>query len=101
MDKITFDTRHEANESIDRDQRYRQIIECLKLKGEQTAKELALTMCQKGYIPYSERNFTAPRLTELTKKGIVKPVGKKTCKWTGRTVAVYALVEKQESLFEV
>lgn len=101
MDKITNETRRESFDIVDKEKRYAQIIECLKLRGNQTAKELALTMCEKGYVPCDERNLTAPRLTELTKKGIVKPVGKKTCQWTGRTVAVYALVEKQDSLFEV
>ena len=40
-------------------------------------------------IPSTERNFTAPRLTKLEKKGIVKVVDKKKCDYTGKTVAVY------------
>ena len=31
-----------------------------------TAKEIAVEMYKKGYIPSDERNFTAPRLTELS-----------------------------------
>jgi hypothetical protein len=87
----TLDTRGEAHESVDKVKRYTQIIECLKENPEMSAKEIAVMMMRKGYIPTSERNFTAPRLTEMCKRGIVEPVGKKTCSYTGRTVAVFAL----------
>ena len=56
---------------------------------EMTAKEIAVEMYKKGYIPSDERNFTAPRLTELSIKGIVEPVEKKKCQYTGKTVSVY------------
>ena len=97
-EKTTLDTRHDSNETVDRNQRYAQIIECLKeakfchMDG-LTAKECAVLMMRKGYIPTSERNFTAPRLTELSVKGIVEPVGKTVCTYTGKKVAVYALRE--------
>ena len=86
----TLETRHDAHEKVDKQKRYQQIIECLT--GHQmTAKECAEAMRQKGYIPTSERNFTAPRLTEMAKIGMVEPVGKKVCQWTGKKVAVYAV----------
>ena len=88
---VPHQTRAEANEKVDRQKRYQQIIECLKEKPNQTAKELACSMLAKGYIPYCDRNFTAPRLTELTHNGVVEPVGKKECKWTHKMVAVYDL----------
>ena len=88
---VTFDTRAEANETLDREKRYTQIIECLREKPKQTAKEIAVMMCKKGYIPNSERNFTAPRLTEMSQRGIVEPIGKTKCQYTGKTVSVYAL----------
>ena len=89
----TLETRGEANDSVDRQKRYKQIKECLKEFGSLglTAKECAVAMMQKGYIPTSERNFTAPRLTEMTQQGIVEPIGKKICTYTGKKVAVYAL----------
>lgn len=90
---ITFDTRAEANETVDRVKRYAQIIECLKETHEMTAKEVAVRLFEKGAIPTTERNFTAPRLTELSYKGVVEPVGKKKCQYTHKTVAVYALRE--------
>ncbi|MCR5781344.1 MAG: DNA gyrase [Clostridia bacterium] len=86
-----YDTRAEANETVDRKLRYRQIIECLKEKPRQTAKEIAMMMYMKGYIPNSERNFTAPRLTELSKQGVVEPVSRTKCRYTGKSVSVYAL----------
>ena len=54
----------------------------------------------KGYIPTSERNFTAPRLTELSKMGVVEPIGKKMCQYTGKTVAVYACRDGQMGMFD-
>ena len=87
----TFDTRGDAHEKVDKSRRYAQIMECFKDEPELTAKECAVLMYQKGFIPTSERNFTAPRLTEMSNKGIVEPVGKTKCRWTGRTVAVYKL----------
>lgn len=86
---VTPDTRGEAYEAVDKETRYKQILEILD--GEQlTAKEIAVIMCQKGYTPTDERNYTAPRLTELSQVGIVEPIGKKRCQYTGKTVAVYA-----------
>lgn len=90
---VTLETRSEAEVKVDKNRRYSQIRECLKENGELTAKECAVIMMQKGYIPTSERNFTAPRLTEMSKSGDVEPIGKKVCKYTGKTVAVYALRE--------
>lgn len=97
-DAVTPSTRGEANESVDRETRYRQIIEVLRGK-ELTAKEIAAEMHRKGYTPTDERNFTAPRLTELSHKGVVEPIGKKKCQYTGKTVAVYAIREEQARLF--
>ena len=94
---ITYDTRAEAHEQVDKALRYLQILETLEGK-EMTAKEIAVEMKKKGYIPTDERNFTAPRLTELSIKGIVEPVSKKKCEYTGKTVSVYKIREKHESI---
>lgn len=90
---VQTNTRAEAHESVDKNKRYLQILECLAEKPKQTAKELAIMMCEKGYIPTSERNFTAPRLTELSHNGVVEAVGKVKCEYTGKTVSVYELRE--------
>lgn len=96
----TFSTRSEANETIDRKKRYKQIIEILTGGKEMTAKEIAVEMCNRGYIPTSERNFTAPRLTELSYKGVVEPIGKQKCTYTGKKVAVYRLKEGQTTIYD-
>lgn len=91
--RVTEETRADAHDIVDKQKRYSQIIECLTECGALTAKECAVIMMQKGYIPTSERNFTAPRLTELATDKLVKVTGKKTCSYTGRKVAVYELRE--------
>ena len=90
---ITRETRAKSNEVVDKEKRYRQIVEILS-EGQSiklTAKQIAVIMCRKGWIPTEERNFTAPRLTELTQAGIVEPCGKTRCLYTGKTVTVYRL----------
>lgn len=91
-----FETRAEANKKIDRNLRYKQIIDILKndrWTDGLTAKEISVIMFRKGYVGSSDRNHSAPRLTELSQKGIVEPIGKKYCEYTGKTVTVYALRE--------
>ncbi len=89
---VPFETRGEAHETVDKQLRYRQILHVLRGK-ELTAKEVAVEMQREGYIPTTERNFTAPRLTELSKNGVVEAIGKKRCQYTGKTVAVYAIID--------
>lgn len=96
----TLETRSEAYESVDKKKRYSQIAEVLAGGKEMTAKEIAVEMCNRGYIPTSERNFTAPRLTELSKEGKVEPIGKQRCTYTGKTVAVYKLREEQTDIYD-
>ena len=95
----TYETRAESHEKVDKQKRYSQIIECLLEadKGQErglTAKECAVMMMQKGYIPTSERNYVSPRLTELGQQGRVEPIGKKICSFTGKKVSVWALREE-------
>lgn len=88
----TLETRSEAHESVNKNLRYSQIIECLlESRIGLTAKEIAVIMMKKGYIPTSERNFVSPRITEMMESGVVEPIGKTKCEYTGRTVTVYKL----------
>lgn len=87
---ITYETRRASNKTIDREIRYKQILGILK-NSTMTAKEIAVEMCNLGFTPNSERNFSAPRLTELVDKGLVEVIGKKVCEYTGKTVSVYKL----------
>ena len=56
----SFETRKESYDTVDKRQRYTQIKEIL-LNNELTAKEIAVEMYKKGFIPNTERNFSAPR----------------------------------------
>lgn len=87
-ENVTLENRNFANLEIDRQKRYEQILEVLD-ENEMTAKEIADEMYKRGYIPTNERNFSAPRLTELSIKGIVEPTGKKRCEWTHKMVTTF------------
>ena len=90
-ENTTLETRHESNEKVDRQKRYAQIKEILGDYGELTAKQIAILMFKKGFIPTSERNFSSPRLTELCISGDVEVIGKTKCEFTGKKVSVYKL----------
>ncbi len=88
----TIETRAEANALVNKEKRYQQILEVLREYGPMTAKEVAVRLAAKGYVPDAERNWSAPRLTEMSHNGLVEPIGKKKCKYTGKTVAVYEVL---------
>ena len=78
--------------------RYMQILERLST-GNKTAKEVAVELFDLGFIPSTERNYTAPRLTELEKMGYVEETAKKTCEYTGKAVTVYKITQKGYEAF--
>lgn len=90
---ITCETRQVSFEDIKekRQKRYEQILD--RLDKPKTAKEIAVELFELGLIPSTERNYTAPRLTELEYYGKVKVISKKKCEYTGKMVAVYEKVE--------
>lgn len=98
---ITKDTRAEALEGVDRILRRQQILAILEQLGPMTAKEVAVEMHRRGLVGSDDRNNAAPRLTEMAKEGLVEPIGKTRCQYTGKTVSVFARrrVDRQESLF--
>ena len=89
---ITTQTRQLSFEDIKpkRKIRYEQILDRL-ITGTKTAKEIAVELFDLKLIPSTERNYTAPRLTELEKMGLVKVIDKKKCEYTGKTVAIYEI----------
>ena len=89
----TLETRSDANETVDKKKRYKQIIEILTDGKEMSAKEIAVEMCDRGYTPTTERNFSSPRITELLRNGVLDCIGKKKCEYTNKTVSVFALRE--------
>lgn len=85
---------HITNEDrVDKQKRYRQIVKVMQGREPMTAKEIAVEMRKMGYIPTSERNFSAPRLTEMERMGFVVKTGYKKCQYTKKTVSLYSLVE--------
>lgn len=92
---ITQETRQMSFEDIqDKNKiRYIQILDRL-MTGPKTAKEIAVELFELGFIPSTERNYAAPRLTELEKMGYIKVIDKKKCNHTGKKVAVYEITSK-------
>lgn len=77
---------------VDKQRRYRQIREILSEHRELTAKEVATKMMEKGYVPTNERNWSAPRLTEMYQAGELALTGKKKDHATNKWVWMYALL---------
>ena len=98
---VTFETRAEANESVDRQTRYQQIIylyQCCNELG-LTVRECAMLMFLKKYTHSEHRQEIAPRITELRQMGILEEVGKTVDVETHRNVAVFKLSEDWESIW--
>ena len=97
---VTHETRAASHEEVKKDIRYRQIIEILK-NGDYTAKEVAVMLWRKGKTLTAERNYSAPRLTELSQMGVVEPIGKRVCEYSRKKVAVYHLRDLSEEAIEM
>lgn len=82
---ITKQTRQMSLEDIKpkRKKRYEQILDRL-ITGPKTAKEIAVELFELELIPSAERNYTAPRLTELEKMGLVKVIEKRNVNIQGK-----------------
>lgn len=90
---ISQETRRESYHAAKQDAaaRRRVILEILTENGGMTAREVSAELHRRGITPTDERNYAAPRLTELYKAGKITTTGKKRCPQTGRSVAVWAL----------
>ena len=89
----TFETRRESYETVDRQKRYRQILEIMtEMDKPMTAKEIAVEMKKRGYSSTDERNVSAPRITELLEKGILDCSKTKVrCQYSGKMVSQFVL----------
>lgn len=85
---LTLENRGFANIEVDKNTRYKQILEVLG-DDEMTAKEIANEMYRRGFTPTNERNFSSPRITEMLIKGILEIAGSKRCSWTNKSVTIY------------
>jgi hypothetical protein len=93
MNQTTTETRRESHQAgkPDAAARRRVILEILTESGGMTAREVVGELHRRGLTPTDERNYAAPRLTELYKAGKIRTTGKKPCPQTGRNVVVWAI----------
>lgn len=94
---ITAETRQMSFNDIQDKTKIRYIQILNRLDKPKTAKELAVELFDLGFTNTTERNYTAPRLTELAKMGYVRAIDKRICEYTGKKVAVY---ERTQAGFE-
>lgn len=88
---ITKETRAESNLKVKRKIRYSQIINELEKvypKG-LSVRELM------NNLNFNERNYIAPRCTELKDKGKIEEIGKTYDYITNREITVYRLVKEE------
>jgi len=87
---ITNETRAESYICVNKNIRYAQIKQLLKavFPSGLTCRELA------NKLGFDERNYTAPRCTELVNKGQLEVIGKRYDPKTNRNVAVYRIREE-------
>jgi len=91
---IPQETRRESHEAIKQDAatRRRVILEILtEHRDGMTAREVSAELHRRGITPTDERNYAAPRLTELYKAGKITCTSKRQCPLTKRYVAVWAV----------
>ena len=93
MNQTTKETRRESYEAVlpKVKDRARLILETLGDK-EMTVSEITEELVNSGKIPYFNRNYVAPRLTELKDMGIVETCGRRKATRSDATEAVWRRV---------
>lgn len=91
MNSITKETRRESYDAIlpKVKKRSRLILETLGDR-QMTASEITEELVAAGKIPYFNRNYVAPRLTELKGIGVLETVGRRKATRSDATEAVWA-----------
>lgn len=94
MDTNTRATRRQSYDAIlpKRGKRCCLILETLGSR-QMTASEITEELVAAGKIPYFNRNYVAPRLTELKEIGILVTVGRRKATRSDATEAVWARKE--------
>lgn len=87
MDGITKQTRRHTNTQ-------RRTLQANTGNRSMTVEEITDELVAAGHLKYYDRNFVAPRLTELKGAGVLEVVGKKPSKRTGKNTAVWAAVRR-------
>lgn len=94
MSKTTKETRRASYEAVlpKVKDRSRLILETLGTR-EMTVSEITDELVAAGKIPYYNRNYVAPRLSELKDMGVVKTCGRRKSTHSTATEAVWKRVE--------
>lgn len=94
MNEITKETRRESYDAIlpKVKERARLVLETLGGRN-MTVSEITEELVKAGKIPYFNRNYVAPRLTELKDMGIVETCGRRKATRSDATEAVWRRVE--------
>lgn len=95
MDGITKQTRRQSYDGIlpHSGERCKLILETLGSR-QLTVEEITDELVAAGHLKYYDRNFVAPRLTEMKDAGVLEVVGKRPSKRTGKNTAVWAAVKR-------
>lgn len=93
MSKTTKETRRKSYEEVlpKVKNRAKLILEVLG-DNEMTVSEITDKLVEKGRIPYFNRNYVAPRLTELKDMGVVETCGRRQSTRSNATEAVWRRV---------
>lgn len=93
---ITTETRREGREKVAPETSTRQILILGYLRrfpNGLTAEELTDSLYCAGLIPVLDKNYVKPRLTELRKRGLIEPCGKRMSETTGVHTAIWKVRE--------
>ena len=91
MDDITRASRRQSYDAI-KPKRGKRITLILDTLGDRqmTASEITEELLAAGKIPYFNRNYVAPRLSELRELGIIETVGRRKATRSNTKEAVWA-----------
>ncbi len=97
MDEILRQDREEAYESVKPSipKRKGEILSCLSNGEEMTVTEILEELVHRGVLIFPDRNYVAPRLSEMREDGLVEVVGHRPSR-TGRNEAIWKLIEQKE-----
>lgn len=96
-DRTTRETRRESYKAVLPKARPRQrmILDTLGDRS-MTVSEITEELVAAGALPYFNRNYVAPRLTELKDSGIVETCGRRKSTRSGANEAVWRRKEETE-----
>lgn len=93
MNTITQETRRDSYHAVlpKVNERARLILDTLGSR-EMTVSEITEELVRAGKIPYFNRNYVAPRVTEMKDMGILETCGRRTSTRSSATEAIWRRV---------